>query len=181
MRTKLIKLILVLALGVVICLPSMASAWMTGGFYEGYEFFDKIEIFMQDGTLLTDPAMVNLSNPDWKSVLVNDTYTLITGPETNYLTNNFQLPDPDSVARTFDYLVYDKGQLLYGQIITLGGGHLDLPIWAGADGITGSNGIAYDRSDPPPTGVVPLPPTVLMLGSGLFGLGFLPWRKKTAV
>lgn len=28
---------------------------------------------------------------------------------------------------------------------------------------------------------VPLPPSVLMLGTGLLGLGILPWRKKTAV
>jgi hypothetical protein len=184
MRKKLIKLMVTLVLGVVIALPSMAFAWSTAqNWYEGPETFDKIEIFMQDTTTLTEPLMANIPQADWQSVLVNASYNLITGPETNFVGYfSFKLPDPDSVARTFDYLVYDKGLLLYGQTITLGGGHQDYPTFAGADGITGSNGFAYDRSSPLdcPTPAVPLPPSVLLLGTGLLGLRLLPLRKKIA-
>jgi hypothetical protein len=35
-----------------------------------------------------------------------------------------------------------------------------------------------DGELPPPSGNVPLPPSVLLMGSGLFGLGLLGWRQR---
>ena len=174
---------LVAILGVVTCLPGIVGAdttWSTGQmWYEGPsyagnpEFFDKIEIFMQNNTILTAPVLIDFPQKDWQSVLVNPKYNLITGPETNYLgLFSIQLPTPQDIARTFDYLVYDKGTLLYGQTITLGGGHMEYPLMSVADGFMGSNNIPYDRT------AVPLPGTLLLLFTGLACLAILRGRKR---
>lgn len=183
-RCKVIALVAVL--GMVIGLPGMAAAdttWSTGQmWYEGPsfagnpEYFDKIEIFMVDDTLLTAPVLVGFPQNGWHSVLVNPRYNLITGPETNYLgLFSMQLPTPENVVRHFDYLVYDKGTLLYGQTLTLGGGHMEYPLMTSADGFMASNDRPYDR------GVVPLPGTLLLLASGLVCLAFLKGRNRILV
>ena len=174
-------------LGLVICLSGTAAAdttWSTGQIWsEGPsyasglpELFDKIEIFMVDNTILTAPVMIDIPQSNWHSVLVNPTYNLITGPETNYLgLFNMQLPTPQDLARTFDYLVYDKGTLLYAQTITLGGGHLDYPLMVTADGFMASNDRPYDRC------LTPLPGTLLLLLTGLLGLLVLQKREKIGI
>jgi hypothetical protein len=171
-------------LALVFCLPAIAAAdstWSTGRIWtEGPsyatgqpELFDKIEIFMVDNTSLTAPVMIDIPQSGWTSVLVNPTYNLITGPETNYLgLFNMQLPAPSTQARTFDYLVFDKGSLLYGQTITLGGGHLEYPLLVLADGLRGSNGQPYNRT------MASLPGTLLLFLTGVLGLLLLSKRQK---
>jgi len=169
--------IIILTLALSLCLPVMAFSWSTGQiWYESGYQFDKIEIFMQDDTLLTAPVMTDIPQSGWESILVNSKYNLITGPRTDYIgLFNFQLPDPDTTARTFDYLVYDMDVLQYGQTITLGGGRQDYPYFTNADGVTGSNGNLYDRSQNSP---VPLPGAVLLLGAGLVRLAAYARRRQ---
>jgi hypothetical protein len=183
MMMNVVKLFLVSLLGVFICLSSPAAAdttWSTGPlWYEGPaylggpELFDKIEIFMVDGTMLSAPVMIDFPQSNWRSVLVNPQYNLITGPETNYVgLFSMQLPAPQNQARTFDYLVYDQGELLYGQTITLGGGHMEYPLMVVPDGILGSDTRPYDRN------VASLPGTFLLFTSGMIGLLILNKREQ---
>lgn len=186
MRTKLIKLIVVLALGVVILMPASAWAWTASFMEDGYSgitghysTFNKIEVFMLDDTNLTDPTLINFSESGWTGNVVNSGYFVAAKASpggTVYFT--LQLPDPSSQARVFDYVLFKDDVYVASQHITWNGGGWSYPYFAG-DGIHAYDGSLYDRSTPSfRDSAVPLPPTVLLLGTGLLGAGCLPLRKK---
>jgi hypothetical protein len=189
---SLVKVLMVLALGAVICLPGLASAttsigvpctdtdWTQAMYEDGYapytspnpSPFDKIEVFMLDGTTLTLPFFISFDHAGWSSSVVNGSYSVATGPTVTpsaLLYYSFQIPDPSSTPRNFDYLVWNDDHLVATQHVTWGPGW-SMPYFNG-DGILASNGTEYDRS------AVPLPPSLLLLGSGLVGLGCLRRRK----
>jgi hypothetical protein len=183
MKIKFLTLLAILALGAVICLPGLAMAWtLPGAFYENgtdpngvnHGQFNKIEVFMMDGSTFDAPFIQEASIPGagWSSTLVNPTYSLSTGPLTNILGPfTVELPDPSSTAHVLDYFVYLDDALLYSQRITWNGtgsggdyNGWSYPILA-SDGSTytyGGTSGTYDRAS--------LPPSLLLLGTGLLGL-----------
>lgn len=183
MTIKFLRFLAIIALGTVICLPSMAMAWtLPGKFIENgtdpsgvnYGQFDKIEIFLIDGTTFDAPFIqeASIAGVGWTSTLVEPTYTLVTGPLTNLLGPfTVELPDPSTESHVLDYLVWDDDTLLYSQRITWNGTGSggDYNGWSypilDSDGSTytydGTSG-TYDRA--------PIPPSVLLLGTGLLGL-----------
>ena len=178
----LVKLLMLLSLGAVICLPGMAMAWtLPGAFFENgtdpngvnHGQFDKIEIFMMDGLTFNAPFIKNASLPSgWSATLVDPKYTLVRGPITSLLGPfTVELPDPSTTSHVLDYFVWDDNMLLYSQRITWNGtgsggdyNGWSYPILA-SDGsnytYNGTTG-TYDRA--------PIPPSMLLLGTGLLGL-----------
>ena len=195
MKKNFLKFCVMLALATVIFFPSMVMAWtLPGAFYENgidpnqvnHGTFDKIEVFMMDGTTFDAPFIQNASiaSAGWSSTLVNPQYSLSTGSPTNLLGPfTVELPDPPATSHVLDYFVSLGNNLLYSQRLT----------WNG----TGSGGTYYGWSFPllPSDGAtytyngtsstydrnVPLPPTLLLLGSGLVGLSLLRRRKPATV
>jgi hypothetical protein len=190
LKTKFLSFLAIIALGTVICLPSLALAWtLPGTFMENgtdpngvnYGQFDKIEIFMIDGSTFDAPFIqeASVAAAGWSSTLVNPEYSLSTGPLTGTLGPfTVELPDPSSTVHLLDYLVYRDDTLLYSQRITWngtgsGGDHngWSYPILASNGSTYTYNGISgsYDRA--------PLPPSVALLGTGLLGL--IGLRRRT--
>jgi hypothetical protein len=193
MKKNSFKFMVMLALAVVICLPSMVMAWtLPGTFYENgvdpnnvnHGQFDKIEVFMIDGTTFDAPFIQNASiaSAGWSSTLINPYYSLSTGLRTNLLGPfTVELPEPKATSHALDYFVYLGDSLLYSQRITWNGtgsgatyNGWSFPILP-SDGSTytyeGTGG-TYDRN-------VPLPASVILLGSGLVGLVLLRRKKPT--
>jgi hypothetical protein len=190
---NLLKLLVILTLAAVICLPGMVMAWtLPGAFYEdgtdpnrvNHGQFNKIEVFLMDGTTFDAPFIqdASIASAGWSSTLINPHYSLATGSRTNLLGPfTVELPEPKATPHTLDYFVSLGNSLLYSQRITWngtgsGGAYYGwsfplLPSDGSTytyDGATGN----YDRN-------VPLPPTTLLLGSGLVGLVLLRRKKHT--
>jgi hypothetical protein len=173
---KFLRFLAIIALGTVVCLPSMAMAWtLPGTFIENgtdpngvnYGQFNKIEAFMIDGTTFDAPFIqeASIAGVGWSSTLVNSVYSLSTGPLTNILGPfTVELPDPSETAHVLDYFVYRDDTLLYSQRLTWNGTGLSYPI-LDSDGSTytyNETSGTYDRAS--------IPPSVLLLGTGLLGL-----------
>jgi hypothetical protein len=188
MRTKMIKLILVLALGVIICLPVMARADSTWkftqlGYYDNYPedsssavkgAIDQIDVMITSGALdFADPGMISygsgltgwtVNNIDSKCVVATN-IAAPTSADWNYV---FVGTGP-VYPFTLDWNAYYDGDFKVHEHIALSS--------------SGKISNYYDTTKyiPDPvvrSSVVPLPPSALLFGTGLLGLGFWPRRKK---
>jgi hypothetical protein len=189
MQIKFLSFLAIIALGMLICLPGMAMAWnLPGTFLENgtdpngvnHGQFNKIEIFMIDGSTFNAPFIqaASLAGDGWSSTLVGPTYNLVTGSFTNLLGPfPVELPDPATGQHVLDYFVWNNNTLLYAQRITWNGTGAggeyhgwSFPLLL-SDGSTftyNGNSGTYDRA--------PIPPSLLLLGTGLLGL--LVLRRK---
>jgi len=194
MRTTMIKLVLVLALGVVICLPGVASAyivnstWREAGSETATVAFTKLEVFVTDATVLTDPVLVNLNRSTWTSTLVNEKYSLAEGPPPGTIDYKWQFPGSGTTPIEVEYLVWNDGVLNSAQHIIFTGNNCTYPAgtrdWGyyDGDGVHDFYGDLLPSRENPALGVVvPLPPSALLFGFGLLGLGFWPRKKHRAV
>jgi hypothetical protein len=181
MRTLSAKLLVVLALGLVICLPGAALAWssLDQGYYDNYPLtgapevpIDKIEFFIVDGSVtFAATPLVTYASPGfsgWTVIVISPTHVVATydsasGPTS--ATWYYQFTGPTPVPNyTLVWNAYGDS-FEYGEIVQLANGSLYNPV----PGYYFTNA-AY---------VVPLPASVLLLGSGFLGLGLLGWRRKT--
>jgi hypothetical protein len=192
MKSHLSKFLAILALGTMICLPSLVMAWtLPGTFIENgtdpngvnHGQFNKIEAFMVDGTTFDAPFIqdASIASAGWSSTLVNPEYSLSTGPLTKYLGPfTVELPDPQEASHVLDYFVWRDATLLYSQRVTWNGTGSggDYNGWSypilPSDGSTytyNGDGGTYNRA-------VPIPPSLMLLGSGLVGLVLLRRRNR---
>lgn len=183
MKIKFLSFLTIIALGTVICLPSMAMAWTlpetfiengTDPNHVNHGQFDKIEAFLIDGTTFDAPFIqeASIAGVGWSSILVNSVYSLSTGPLTNILGPfTVELPDPPSTAHVLDYFVYRDDTLLYSQRITWNGTGSGGDYNGWSYPILDSNGSTYTYNETSGTyDRASIPPSVLLLGTGLLGL-----------
>jgi len=178
MKKDCLKLVMVLTLAAVIGLPGMASAdyvqtWVENGLYgtpPTYQTWDTAEAFLHSDGTWTGTGLTINSGTGWTATLINPQYALATGDAYDSSTQgnfSFTTSATDLTGDfSFDWVLSYQGTIVgvYNLTGTPSGG------WTGTE---------YDPADPPPENRshVPIPPSMLLLGSGLLGLVLLCRRK----
>jgi hypothetical protein len=190
MKKNFLKFTVMLALAAVICLPGVASAdyiqnWYENGLYGSpatQKTWDKAEAFLVSGGTWTDPGLTISSGSGWTTTLINPTYALAT-TKTAYISNPLEyfIFTTYATNRTatepfvFDWILWNGTTIVGFDRLTwtpaAGGG------WTFAESqVLGTSQITAQSSQENRS-PVPLPPTLLLLSSGLVGLCLLSGRK----
>jgi hypothetical protein len=191
MRTKSIKLLCVLALGLIICLPAMAGAvtsigepqpagsWSQEWQENGVGNFKALEFFV------ISPSSIDMEAPGFRSFNTSGWTVGDPNPKYTYATNSGEITDTRwvsfftgsaTVGTTLDLFAWDGGVLGtlkdYARAIYDPSQPNNSYGWVISAAVHDPTGVDYNRN------AVPLPPSVLLLGSGLLGMGLLGWRRK---
>jgi hypothetical protein len=180
-----------LALAAVFCLPGLAHAdyvqtWSENGWYgtpSTQQTWDKAEAFWVSGGTWIAPGLT-IAVTDWSAALINPTYARAAGPTFNSsLQGNFSFTTYATDRTGTDPLVFDW-ILSYGNTI-VGFDRLTWTPAAGGGWTLTESPIPADeytaQSSQENRSHAPLPPTMLLLGSGLLGLVLLRRRQRTQV
>ncbi|MGO8762549.1 MAG: hypothetical protein ACLP2P_10510 [Desulfobaccales bacterium] len=164
------KSLVILALATVICLPGVASAdytytqtWYENGLYgtpATLQTFNMVEaILVTPGATWVGTGLTGLSSaPDWTATLVTPQIAEASAPAPGALYDVSQSGDfwftttatsPTDTGVTFEWLLFNGTTFVGGELITISTGG----VWSASE-LTHA----------------PLPPTVLLLGTGLLGL-----------
>ena len=178
-----IESLIVLALAANICMPGVASAYLTGGTWmetgaeTGYTPFTKIEVFADASITLTDVVRYGLNAPGWTNSLVNHRYAAAEGPPPGSLRFTWQCPHPGVQYREIEYLVWNGTTLNSQQHLIFNQNGWYVPPGTRSWGYYQGDGVQdfYDKPLPS-SSHAPLPPTMLLLGTGLLGLIGLRWK-----
>jgi hypothetical protein len=166
---KGLLIFLLLSFSLLIGPANPASAWTYNigddGWWNGTHYnLDKLEFFILSPGTFANPSQTDFSVPGWQAAWVNPTYSVATGPGAGAVFWTFHFADPYSGPITLDWLAYSGGNFLGDARVTFTGGSFSY------NNLINPDPSSYDRS------AVPLPPTVLLLGTGLLGL--LGLRRK---
>jgi hypothetical protein len=172
----LATLLTLLSLGATICLPGMASAdyvqgWAENGLYQGnYQTWNKAEAFLLSDGNWTGTGLTITSGSGWTATLINPTYALATGnPFISSTQGNFYFTTSATDLTgpfSFDWVLSNNSAIVGVQrsIYTPGAG------WSYTD---------FTATPPWENRAhAPLPPTALLLGTGLLGLLWLRRKSK---
>ena len=181
----LVKYLILMALAGKLCMPGVALAYLTGGTWietgaeNGYAPFTKIEVFADASTTLTDVVLYGLSAPGWTNTLVNPRYSVAEGPPPGSVLFTWQFPDPGDQYREIEYLVWNGTRLNSQQHLAFNQSGWQVPLATGSWGYYQGDGMQDFYKNPlPSSSHAPLPPTVLLLATGLLGLIGLRRKSK---
>ena len=188
MKRNLLKIVMVLALAAVVCLPGMAMADFTlssagtywaapkagdpslapyaGGVPAGFSF-TAFDTFFTDTTTFTGNGTIGYggtfnATDGWTGTVVGAHESHASG---NLATNGFKWDYIFAGSAPTFPLVFDINYFNEGTFV----GHEHYSI----------NGRAYAGGfDLNQSNAVPIPPSALLLGSGLLGLVGIGWRRK---
>jgi len=180
MRRDLVGVLFILALTAVIGMPGAASAssvaidapitvgsWaQTFQWYPPPAHIDTIEVFIVSGnTDLETPGMANFSN-GWSATRINPDYARASGTAMgSSFTFNVRYTANPEVPFFQDFVGWYQGAISEAWQFE----------WTGSNWVLNTGkAIPFDT----PLNRAPLPPTALLLGSGLLGLVGLGWRRR---
>jgi len=180
----MLKVFMVLALGVSICMPGMALAdyvqtWTENGIYgspPAYQTWNEAEAFLISPGHWTGDGLSGFSAADWTSTIVSPTYVLATGPDYN------------SAVRGNFYFTTSATDILPGTsftwdwVLSYVSHNASTIVGVQESTLTPTGGWNYTEltSNPPAENrdLVPIPVSLLLLGSGLVGLVGFGWRRR---
>lgn len=129
---------------------------------------DKLEAFIVSGnTDFEIPGMTNFSAAGWSATRINPDYSLATGPSASNFTFDETFTASVSEPIVVDFLFWLAGSFNIGIRQSWDG-----TSWIFVKDITNPSG--YDRAS---RASVPEPSTLLLLGSGLVGLGYFSKKR----
>jgi len=172
---KRMKLLVVVALALTIFLPGMALAYIQG--WSGWTFTTEVDTVEGFIVLPINYSFAGTgfdfatTNSGWSNSLINSQYAFASGPATiqlNGFTVNFTGNFPASTTY-MDWYAYSGGN--GGTIVGAWRQQVGYNAWADIKGTT--------ARDDPRHNMVPLPPSVLLMGSGLLRLAGYMRRKKS--
>jgi hypothetical protein len=135
--------------------------------------FNKVEFFIpnvpeNEGIYFTANGATNFSQTGWSVPMVTETHLSAGGPavaDTLYWTLNFTDPvNLQNFVLTLDYVIYANNDPAFGIRLFLNNGQLNLTPDTGWVALNASRVNSYGQSP------VPVPPAILLLGTGLVGV-----------
>lgn len=180
MKRNLLKVLMVMALGAVICLPGVAAAGINLNFND----------------LAVDTSLVGIQVPDYNFFTWAGDWTVgLWGADNNKAVFSGSTSTISSLTPfKFDGADFALNGATFLTITgtKVGGGTVVFPTEAlgtslqtysfanfpGITQLTFSSDGGFVMDNLKDVGLIPLPPTALLLGSGLLGLVGLGWRKR---